>query len=294
MDFSQIIIAPKLSKYEWDMQRYHLTSHQLILKYKREGVDVFRIMSSHRRQKESLREIQKLFKKSTFLSRNQLTRKSVAKAKLVISLGGDNHFQYVSHFVQDTPMIGVNSDPSRSEGALNCLSIDESQKLAKHLRSDRFKMNEWTRIQVVLNKKPLPILAVSEVYMGESLRRYMSRHRIIYKGKKEDQKCSGLVVSTGAGSTGWYDSACRFIFPKGNRFKKTEKYIRFLSSEPYDGKLSGHRYVEGKIQEGEVLGVLSLNDTGGILAVDSDKEYSFREGALAELSVGRPLKVISI
>src|SRR4051812_18365737 len=102
MDFSQIIIAPKLSKYEWDMHRYHLTPSQLLVKYKREGVDVTRIMTSHKRQKQSLKAVEKIFKNSTFLCRKELTRTVVLRAKLVISLGGDNHFQYVSHFVDNT------------------------------------------------------------------------------------------------------------------------------------------------------------------------------------------------
>jgi NAD+ kinase len=294
MDFSKIIIVPKLSKYEWDLQRYRLSPNHLLVKYKTEGVDVARVLASHERQKKSFAVVKKFFRKAAFLSRRQLTRKVVQEAKMVISLGGDNHFQYVSHFVTNTLMVGINSDPDRSEGALNSLPIQKCEVLVRCLREDNLDYEEWMRIQVVLNGKLIPLLAVSEIYMGESLRRFMSRHRLMFHGKNEEQKSSGLLVSTGAGSTGWYDSACRFLYPKGNRFRKAEKSIRFLSTEPYDGKLTSHKIAHGKIKQGEILSVRSLNDTNGVLSIDCQTEYPFREGSVAVISIGHPLKVLSL
>lgn len=294
MDFAKIIVAPKLSKFEWDMQRYHLSPRRMLAKYRREGVDVERIMGSHERQKASLRAFQKIFKTSTYLLRGQITRSAAAKASLVISLGGDNHFQYVSHFVDGTPVVGINSDPKLSEGALDGLLASEYEQLARRLTKDDFEIEEWGRIQVVLNGKKLPVLAVSEVYMGESHRCYMSRHLLEYRGKVEHQKCSGLVIATGAGSTGWYDSACRFRFPKGNRFPKTEQKLCFVACEPYHGKLSGTKIVDGTLKASEVLRVRSLNDTTGILSIDSEHSYPFSEGCHAVLKLALPLRVLKL
>ena len=49
------------------------------------------------------------------------------------------------------------------------------------------------------------LLAVNDLFIGA--RTHVSaRYRLRYQGREEDQSSSGLIVSTGAGSTGWYRS----------------------------------------------------------------------------------------
>jgi len=35
-------------------------------------------------------------------------------ADLVIAAGGDDHFKYVTHYLNATPVFGLNTDPSRA------------------------------------------------------------------------------------------------------------------------------------------------------------------------------------
>jgi hypothetical protein len=295
MDLSRLLVAPKVSKFEWDLNRYGVTSRELIRKYEREGVDTDRILKSHEQQKDALREFKRLFPDATYVARGQITRKLVDKALLVVSLGGDNHFQYVSHFVEKTLMIGVNLDPSRSEGMLNSLPASQAEDLRRKLEDKGLKNFEsWTRIQIALDGVKLAHLAVSEVYMGESLRSNMSRH-VLFKGRRrEEQKCSGIVFSTGSGSTGWYDSAARYLFPKGAAFSKRVTEIRFVLTEPYSGKLARSKMKHGVIRPTEKIKVLSLNDSSGVLMIDAQKEYKFSEGSVAVVSQGMPLRVLKI
>ena len=49
------------------------------------------------------------------------------------------------------------------------------------------------------------LLAVNDLFVGA--RTHVSaRYRLRHEGREEDQSSSGLIVSTGAGSTGWYRS----------------------------------------------------------------------------------------
>jgi len=58
--------------------------------------------------------------------------------------------------------------------------------------------------QVLLNNGQR-LLAVNDLFVGA--RTHVSaRYRLRYKGLDEDQSSSGLIISTGAGSTGWYRS----------------------------------------------------------------------------------------
>ena len=49
------------------------------------------------------------------------------------------------------------------------------------------------------------LMAVNDLFIGA--RTHVSaRYRLRYQGREEDQSSSGLIVSTGAGSTGWHRS----------------------------------------------------------------------------------------
>ena len=185
-----------------------------------------------------------------------MTKEIANKAKLVISYGGDNHFLFVSHFVDNSLTLGINSDSHRSEGALTSITIQDLNN-PNEILNEKFKIEEWPRLKVEVNGKDIDTLCVSEIFIGEKYRFHMSRLMIKHNNDLIEQKGSGLIVTTGAGSTGWYNSAVRFLFPDEDIFPKTSKEARFLLSEPYHGKLLAAKNVKGKIKENEVLEITS-------------------------------------
>jgi NAD kinase len=294
MKFSDILVVPKMSKYEWDMLRYRLSPKQLISKYKKDGVDVRRIIESHERQAISLKLIRRIFSSARFASRATLNWEMSNRAKVIISLGGDNHFQYVSHFAQKSLMVGVNSDPIRSDGALITFTPEDLDRISRLLEKGNFGVEEWTRLQISLNGKKIRSLAVSEIFIGEVKRADMSRYHLIFGKRDEVQKCSGLLVATGAGSTGWYDSACRYLFHRGKSFPKTSRNFNFVATEPYHGRLSHSNLLHGTLREGKELKISSLNDSNGVLVIDALEEHEFREGSVAVIRMGMPLRVLKL
>jgi len=130
-------------------------------------------------------------------------------------------------------------------------------------------------------------------FSGEKDRIKMSRHMISYKDIQEEQKGSGFLVLNGVGSTGWYNSACRYLHKDGNVFEKTLQELRFLVMEPYRGRLNNPKNCEGTIKDGE-LSVVSLNDSEGIISMDSLFEFPFKEGSKMLISIGKSLNVVRI
>lgn len=293
MNASSIIVVPKMSKYEWDMHTYRLMPNELIEKYTREGVDADVILSSHNRQKESEMMLRKFFSENQFISRELLTGDVSEKAELVIALGGDNHFQYVSHFIENTLIMGVNSDTMTSEGALTYYTAVDFDRLLRKLDARDFNVEEWTRLEARINGYNAA-LATSEYFLGERERSNMSRHNLMFKNEKEEHKCSGLIIATGAGSTGWYDAACRYLHPNGNAFPKDSGYCIFLASEPFRGKRD-YRKLEGRIEKDQELEVVSLNNSDGILSADSMETYNFSRGSKAVIRISDlPLRVVKV
>jgi NAD kinase len=284
MNISDIVIVPKNSKYERDKKHYVLTHEEMMNQYVAERVDAEGIFESHKRQKKSLAELKRFFYEKQFVPWEKITKEIAARAPLVISLGGDNHFQYVSHFVNSGLILGVNSDPVKSEGVLTYFKAEDFEELVERLERDDYQVEEWTRLEVRINGTFVG-LVTSECYLGEEKRKKMSKHIIRLNGQEEEQKNSGLLVFPGAGSTGWHDSECRYLYPEGNVFPKTADYARFLATAPYRGKLCGCSMLEGKILPGEELFVKSLNNDRGIVGIDSVEEYNFMRGTEAVIRI---------
>ncbi len=293
MKLSKIIVVPKRSKYALDLEKYKFNHDQLMKKYEREGVNIRKIMGSHKRQKEGLKRLKKLIPEKNFIYREKLTKELVKKSDLIIAYGGDGHFGFVSHFIDNTNFLGINSDTKTSEGILTYFDIDSFEKNLKKILNEDFKIEEWTRLEVKRNDKKIG-LATSDIFLGEVERKFMSRHIIKHRNKKEEQKCSGIIISTGTGSTGWYTSASRYLFKKPNNFPRTAKYARFLVTEPYKGRLNGYSMLTGTLNQEEEIIITSLNNTKGIVSLDSIEEYEFNRGTKITIKIGKPLRIIRI
>lgn len=280
------LVVCKHSKLEWDCKQSDAPRHEMVAYYTKTGANVDNIVASHEYQ---LRVRDSIFKhlspRIIMLSEfEQNYETEMRGVNLIISLGGDNSFTRVSHFLDETPLLGICSDPKRSVGYLcswKQVDIETSIKnLAQKLATKNFEVEDWTRIAVVLDGKSIGEHAINEVFLGEKLRTNMSRYVI---GETE-YKSSGLLVVTGAGSTGWGHSAGGIPFPPKPSWLNvihTESYWR-LMRDPF------------RLNRDDTLIVRSLNDDG-IVSIDGwgkDTEYKFQRGSVAEMRVGIPLKVL--
>jgi len=293
MDFRKVVIIPKKSKYEFDKSRLGLNEEELIEFYKKQGIRVERIKESHDKQEANLNKLKEIFHESRFIERDDFTKEIALEADLIISFGGDNHFTYLSHFIKNRPILGINSDSQRSEGAMTSARAEELKEVYEKLESGKYEIEEWPRLSVEVNGQIVDTLAVSELFLGEGSRKEMSRNILEFKGVKEQQKGAGMIVSTGVGSTGWYLSATRYLEGDFEAFSRTENLAKFVMSEPYKGRTADYSLITGEIKPGEELIVHSINDSNGVISFDSWKDYPFKEGSIAKIGLGESLKVVS-
>jgi len=293
MSEKKVLICPKVSKYEWDLHRYRISHSELIKKYKNEKLDYESILLSYERQLNSRSLIKSIFPNSLIIQRDNLTKEDIRNCDITISLGGDNHFQYVSHFIDNELIFGINSDPIISEGVLlSCSTIDDLNYIKKQCDNDKYQIEKWTRLDVYLNGRYIS-RSTCDVFAGESERKYMSRHIIVFNGIEQQQRSSGILVSTGSGSTGWYGSASRYLNADNYSFPPSSNFAMFIVTEPYKGTLTDSTLISGSIKEDSSLKIHSLNDNNGSIILDSLEEYSFPRGSVAEIKISSfPLNVV--
>ncbi|KAG8599053.1 hypothetical protein GDO81_002861 [Engystomops pustulosus] len=182
------------------------------------------------------------------VKRRDYDEETVRWADAIISAGGDGTMLLAASKVLDKskPVIGVNTDPERSEGHL-CLPVRYTHSFPEALHKlyrGEFRWQWRQRIRLFLegtgiNLTPvdlheqqlsleqhskahsagghqeqtsatisgphlLPIRALNEVFIGESLSSRASYYEIsVDDGPWEKQKSSGLNVCTGTGSKAW-------------------------------------------------------------------------------------------
>ncbi len=287
----KILIVTKQSKYEYEREKFNLSHDEIVKKYSEENANLNAILESHKSQLSSREALKRFFPDADFISMGAL-KSNIKGYDIVISFGGDNSFSYVSHFTGRIPIIGVNSDPLRSSGALCSWTSRDLEGFSEKIKKNEYKTEKWTRLIAEIDGKEITP-ATSEYFFGEKNRKDMTRHVLVYRGNKYEQKNSGIIISTGAGSTGWYDSANKYIYPNGNKFSATEKKAVFIISEPYLYAPKMNDVFAGEILPGETLEIYSLNDGQGCATSDSWQEFDFQRGKKAIIKISNmPLTVI--
>lgn len=271
----EAVIVPKTSGIDWDMKKFGLKNlDEVVERYYQNGIEeeeINKIVKSHYVQKAALNQISEVLDFVPIIDRNCYTPEIASKAQAVIALGGDNHFLYVARYLNKQPIIGINIDPQTSVGAVLNFQIDDLEYIRECIIKEKFHTEQWPRLQARLDGVKLPYVAAGEIYIGELISLAESHHILFHHGIRERQKGSGLLVSTGAGLTGWPKGITRRWDPETLKkipiFPRTEHRARFFLKEDFRGD-----NFTGDIAEEERLNIISLNSRDGILAFDSDPD----------------------
>ncbi len=247
-----------------------------------------KILIVTRNRNQNIPKVIEEIKNKKVVWKNRLSKKDFDKKELVITLGGDGTFLSAAHFIKKEMILGVNIAPEKSEGYLTSINLKDFEEKLKRIFIGKFKIREYTREKVKLFKKDRCVQtenALNETYFGNKNPHHPSNYEVIYKDKKEFQRSSGVLVSTGTGSTAWYKAM------SGWKFRKTKKQLKFKIRELFIGRLFRPKIKKGKINTNENLEIISRINHG-ILAIDSIRVYKVHKGDRIEISLGEPLRVI--
>lgn len=242
------------------------------------------------KEKEMMEQAKKIFEESgiegIYSWKNAVSRKEYEGIDLVVSIGGDGTALSASHLSLDKPLLAVNSSPETSIGALTTLTTEELANKLKEIKENNFKTENLERIEVSINGKLVEHLALNDVFIASEKAYNISKYKLKFGGNEELQRSSGLIFSTGTGSTAWFRSA------GGKSFSPQEQFIKMTVREPYCGKNEcklGMKDIE--IKKGESIEIIPLMKS--VVAVDSIREYLVNEGDRIIITISKnPLKRI--
>lgn len=233
------------------------------------------------------------------LDRGFLANFLFAPDALVVVLGQDglvaNTLKYLAH---GQPVIGVNPDPARWDGVLLPFKVKDLRHIVPEALAGKRKTRRVTMAQASLSDGQT-LHAVNDLFIGP--RSHTSaRYEIRLGDAVETQSSSGLIVSTGLGSTGWLQSllagaqgmldgalAHELQALRPNGFAWDADYLRFTVREPFPSRTTQAAMVAGMVQPHAPLTLVSQMAGYGVIFSDGIESdfLQFNAGMRATISV---------
>ncbi|KAI7255593.1 hypothetical protein KC345_g11109, partial [Hortaea werneckii] len=122
----------------------------------------------------------------------------------VVVLGQDGLVANTLKYLREQPLIGVNPDPRRWDGVLLPFTVKDLRQLMPEVLRGQRQVRAVTLAKAELNDGQ-SLYGVNDLFIGR--RTHVSaRYQLELDGLLEQQSSSGIIVSTGMGSTGWLKS----------------------------------------------------------------------------------------
>lgn len=228
-----------------------------------------------------------------FLDRTLLPTFEFRADDLVVVIGQDGLVANTSKYVGGQPIVAVNPEPARFDGILLPFDVSQARAAVANLIEGKATMREITMAEVNLNDSQR-LLAFNDFFIGA--RSHVSaQYRIEHDQHSEIQSSSGVLVSTGAGSTGWLSSIfhmaagvakfCGGASGQPVRVPWEARSLLYVVREPFVSRHSQAGIVAGMLEEEKELVLESLMPTAGVIfsdGVESDF-LEFNSGAVARV-----------
>ncbi|MBN2083769.1 MAG: hypothetical protein JW748_00995 [Anaerolineales bacterium] len=265
------------------------------------GADFSDYEREHRQYRETVQragEILSRLGRVQVVDRSFLPNFLFGKEDTIVVLGQDGLVANTLKYLDRQPVIGVNPDPARWDGILLPFRVEDLVFIVPDVFTERRKIRSITMAQASLSNGQV-LYAVNDLFIGPRSHTSL-RYTIRHVKREERQSSSGIIVSTGLGSTGWFTSilagaegiagprkgAGGKAAPAGG-FAWEADYLYFSVREPFPSKTSGASVVFGKITRESPLRIESHTpDTGVIFSDGIENDFlQFPSGMNAEITV---------
>lgn len=251
--------------------------------------------------KASVKEAQRLLSRLGRLQtvdRQYITNFIFGNSDTVVVLGQDGLVANLLKYLNGQSVIGVNPDPGRWEGVLLPFSVEDLPRIVPKVFSRSCGIREVTMARAELNNGQC-LYGVNDLFIGPKSHT-SARYSLQFEGRLEEHSSSGIIVSTGMGSTGWFRSIVagstgiaaslsgkKVVVKEKNKFEWDSDYLFFSVREPWPSKTSSAGTIFGKITHDNPLRLISKMPENGVIFSDGiENDYvEFCSGTHASITV---------
>jgi NAD kinase len=231
----------------------------------------------------------------------------------VVALGQDGLVANTLKYLDGQPLVGVNPDPARWDGRLLPFRVGDLARLMPEVIVRKRRTRSVTMAKAELNNGQT-LYAVNDLFIGPKT--HTSARYFIRSGDAgEAHSSSGVIVSTGVGSTGWLKSlltgAGAITRAAGDGeaggprapgvyervvtgFKWESDYLYFTVREPFPTKTTKAKLVFGRVTPESPLILESQMAENGVIFSDGiEKDFlEFNSGTKAVIGLAEKKGVL--
>ncbi|MEL6340336.1 MAG: hypothetical protein AAGJ56_02880 [Myxococcota bacterium] len=211
----------------------------------------------------------------------------------VVVVGQDGLVANVAKYLDGQPVIGVNPDPERYDGVLVAHAPKQVGTLIRSAVNRGCELESRTMVQARLGDGQT-LLALNELFVGARTHQ-SARYRLSFNGYHERHSSSGIIISTGTGSTGWARSIHRQRRSGFELPAPCDRQLAFFVREAFPSVATGTDVTEGAMEVDDRLRVTSEMNEGGVIfgdGIEADN-LSFDWGVTAEVTIAeRKLRLV--
>jgi NAD kinase len=286
-----------------ELKRRYNTLEQARFYVEHLGADFDDYVADDRSYKASLCQAQSTYQKIAkvqLVDRSFLSNFIFAGDETIVVVGQDGLVANTLKYVRDIPVVGINPEPQRYDGVLLPFNASDISKLAPetikgNTRSAR-QQKAVTLAKAELSNGQL-IVGVNDIFIGPK-QHSSARYELEWNNSRELQSSSGVIVSTGLGSTGWFQSllsGARGIAGSLDRdranlqrgFAWNANHLYFCVREPFPSQITGTDLVFGKVSKKQTLKISSHMPENGVIFSDGilDDTIDFHSGLTATIGL---------
>lgn len=300
--FQKVIIVTRKTMLEELIER-HGTRDQAAFLLKNRGQSIDDIQDAHQRYTHALSTLKSAIPSTVrhqIIERQFLPNFLFGPGDLIITLGQDGLVVNTAKYLQEQPIIAFNPDPRRIDGVLIPFTMDHGRDVVNAALQDRLSRKQITMARARLDDGQT-LDAVNDLFVGVQSHT-SARYQLRFQDAEEEQSSSGIIISTGAGSTGWFRSivtgaygvAHGFVeekkltdFRDNYRFDVDARELRFSVREPFISNTSSAELIYGRIGAEETLEIVSRMPQRGIIFSDGMESdfLKFESGMRARITV---------
>jgi NAD kinase len=227
------------------------------------------------------------------IERAMLPNYQFGKTDVVVVVGQDGLVANTLKYLDGQPVIAINPDPARWDGKLLPFEIGQLSAIVGLVLKDAAPSRTISFAEAT-TKDGQCMRAVNDLFIGPKSHT-SARYQLRWGGKQEVQSSSGIIVTTGFGSTGWFQSVLAGAIgvtgmdshgmQKG--FEWDDAQLQFAVREPFPSQTTGTSLIFGTVTPTSPLELESLMPENGVLFSDGiENDYiEFNAGCIALICV---------
>jgi len=213
--------------------------------------------------------------RSQVVDKEHLATFKFSEKDLIVVVGDPGLFVNVAKYSNEQLILVVNPDPKRFDDTFTSCTPQTVQQLLQKTLKGGAAYENMTLAEAKL-EDGLTLYALNDFFVGRKTH-VSARYEIQHGGKKEKQSSSGIIVSTGTGSTGWLTSVrigasmianAKAPDPKEIAFPRNADYLNFAVREPFPSKMTRTSIIYGQVTSADPLRISSNMTEEGVIFSD--------------------------